>query len=236
MYDWLRRAKLHLNLPYPILDLNQHPQCRLHPPCLKRTEAREMIFLAIQPYFGWWSKSRTSNNRCCIQLTFCRVRKRLWTTVNAPRRPIIRQIEMGWNIQYSPKNPPPPLLFMCVIFCIHWETCKAQSNNTSRWFLTCKPILRETFNHGSPPALMNRHGNWCHQPCAGIFRQSMGARNRAGKWLSYRPSRPRICKRLWSPGIDSEESILPAYVACLLVRQIGLSYRPARLGIDSWAP
>ncbi len=24
----------------------------------------------------------------------------------------------------------------------------------------------------------------------------------------------RICKRLWSPGIDSEESISPAYVAC----------------------
>jgi hypothetical protein len=24
-----------------------------------------------------------------------------------------------------------------------------------------------------------------------------------------------ICKRLWSPGIDSEESISPAYVACL---------------------
>ena len=26
--------------------------------------------------------------------------------------------------------------------------------------------------------------------------------------------RARICKRLWSPGIDSEESISPAYVAC----------------------
>jgi hypothetical protein len=27
-------------------------------------------------------------------------------------------------------------------------------------------------------------------------------------------TRARICKRLWSPGIDSEESISPAYVAC----------------------
>jgi hypothetical protein len=49
--------------------------------------------------------------------------------------------------------------------------------------------------------------------------------------------RARICKRLWSPRIDSEDSIPPAYVAWrAAVRQIGLSYRPARLGIDSWAP
>ncbi len=27
-------------------------------------------------------------------------------------------------------------------------------------------------------------------------------------------ARVRICKRLWSPGIDSKESIPPAYVAC----------------------
>jgi hypothetical protein len=41
----------------------------------------------------------------------------------------------------------------------------------------------------------------------------MGTRNRGGIGLSYRPARARICKRLWSPGIDSEESISPAYVA-----------------------
>jgi hypothetical protein len=41
----------------------------------------------------------------------------------------------------------------------------------------------------------------------------MGARNRAGIGLSYRPARARICKCLWRPGIDSEESISPAYVA-----------------------
>jgi hypothetical protein len=35
-----------------------------------------------------------------------------------------------------------------------------------------------------------------------------------------------------SPGIDSKESILSVQP----VRQKGLSHRPARLGIDSWAP
>jgi hypothetical protein len=39
--------------------------------------------------------------------------------------------------------------------------------------------------------------------CAGIFKQSMGARNRVGIGLSDRPARARIFKRLWSPGIDS---------------------------------
>jgi hypothetical protein len=29
----------------------------------------------------------------------------------------------------------------------------------------------------------------------------------------HRAARTRICKSLWSPGIDSEESISPAYVA-----------------------
>ncbi len=48
--------------------------------------------------------------------------------------------------------------------------------------------------------------------CAGIFKQSMGARNRVGIGLSYRPARARICKRLRSPEIDSNESIPPAYV------------------------
>jgi hypothetical protein len=44
--------------------------------------------------------------------------------------------------------------------------------------------------------------------------------------------RARICKRRWSPGIDSASlcTLNPA------VRQIGLSHRSARLGIDSRAP
>ncbi len=62
-----------------------------------------------------------------------------------------------------------------------------------------------------------------------ILEAATGDRNREGIGLSYRPPgyigwrnrflginfwpRARICKRLWSPGIDSEESILPAYVA-----------------------
>ncbi len=41
----------------------------------------------------------------------------------------------------------------------------------------------------------------------------MGARNRAEIGLSHQPARSHICKRLWSPGIDSEESSSPAYVA-----------------------
>ncbi len=48
--------------------------------------------------------------------------------------------------------------------------------------------------------------------------------------------RARICKRLWSSGIGSGESIPPAYVAW----QAGTTNRvvvPARqAGIDSWAP
>ncbi len=48
--------------------------------------------------------------------------------------------------------------------------------------------------------------------------------------------RAQICKRSRSPGIDSEASIPPAYVAGGPVAQIGLLYRPTRLGIDSWAP
>jgi hypothetical protein len=50
-------------------------------------------------------------------------------------------------------------------------------------------------------------------PVLEFFKQSMGARNRVGIGLSYLPARARICKCLWSLGIDSEESISPAYVA-----------------------
>jgi hypothetical protein len=41
----------------------------------------------------------------------------------------------------------------------------------------------------------------------------MLARKRVETGLSYRPSRARICKRLRRPGIDSEDSIPPAYEA-----------------------
>ncbi len=41
--------------------------------------------------------------------------------------------------------------------------------------------------------------------------------------------RARICKRLRRPGIDSEDSIPPAYVG-------SMAGRYEKLGIDSWAP
>jgi hypothetical protein len=48
--------------------------------------------------------------------------------------------------------------------------------------------------------------------------------------------RARICKCLWSPGIDSEESISPAYVAWRASTTNRVSYRPAKLRIDTWSP
>jgi hypothetical protein len=36
--------------------------------------------------------------------------------------------------------------------------------------------------------------------------------------------------------MESKESILPVFEPGGPVRQIGLLHRPARLGIDSWAP
>ncbi len=61
---------------------------------------------------------------------------------------------------------------------------------------------------------------------AGILEQSMGARKLVG-------IRARICKRLWSPGIDSEESSSPAYVAWRASTTNTVSYRPAWLRIDT---
>ncbi len=48
--------------------------------------------------------------------------------------------------------------------------------------------------------------------------------------------RARICKRLWSPGINSEESISLAYVAWRSSTTNRVSYRPARPRIDTWSP
>jgi hypothetical protein len=49
-------------------------------------------------------------------------------------------------------------------------------------------------------------------------------------------NRAGICKRLWSPGIDSEKSIPPVYVAWQADTTNRVSYRPARLRIDTWSP
>jgi hypothetical protein len=60
-------------------------------------------------------------------------------------------------------------------------------------------------------------------------------------YLSYKTLsivRARICKGLRCPGIDSKESIAPAFVAWLgpvPVGKVGLSQRPARLEVNSWA-
>jgi hypothetical protein len=48
--------------------------------------------------------------------------------------------------------------------------------------------------------------------------------------------RARICKRLWSPGIDSEESIQPAYVACRSGTAKRVVVPAPRLEMDSWVP
>ncbi len=57
-----------------------------------------------------------------------------------------------------------------------------------------------------------------------------------GEQGSFFLSRARICKSLWSPRIDSEESISPAYVAWRASTTNRISYRPARLRIDTWSP
>jgi hypothetical protein len=47
------------------------------------------------------------------------------------------------------------------------------------------------------------------------------------------------CKRLWSPGINSNDSIPSAYVACvwILEQSMGTRNPPGYTGgIDSWAP
>jgi hypothetical protein len=62
--------------------------------------------------------------------------------------------------------------------------------------------------------------------------------------LKYTPSvllkciiyRARICKRLWNPEIDSEESIQLAYVAWRTGTTNRVVVPARRLEIDSWAP
>ncbi len=46
----------------------------------------------------------------------------------------------------------------------------------------------------------------------------------------------RICKRSRSLGVDSKESIPPAYLSWRAGTSNTVAYPPARLGIDSWAP
>ncbi len=58
---------------------------------------------------------------------------------------------------------------------------------------------------------------------AGIFKQSMGARNRAGKGLSYRPARPhRLAEFIpWIPGLHKRLKIRAQSRLYLPVRDFG---------------
>jgi hypothetical protein len=125
--------------------------------------------------------------------------------------------------------------------------------------VTWKRSLRQLFICLRPPPCLRvkgklfcRFGPWTHKYCKSLTEPefsfnttqhpppshhtlNVSSRGGGGFELETMPlntSRARICKRLRRPGSDSEDSIPPAGP----VRQIGLSYRPVRLGIDSWAP
>ncbi len=79
------------------------------------------------------------------------------------------------------------------------------------YFFTDSSLYRGIF---SPCLLFCKKSFSKVEHSAVILEQSLGARNRVGTELSCLwPTRARICKRLWSLGIDSEKSIPPAYVA-----------------------
>ncbi len=75
--------------------------------------------------------------------------------------------------------------------------------------------------------------------CAGILEQSLGARNRVGKGLSYQPARARICKAFKGP-----RNRFPAwrnrFVCSINICKFGFSgyigWRNRFLGIGSQAP
>ncbi len=67
-----------------------------------------------------------------------------------------------------------------------------------------------------------------------IFLLSFVVREVELKFSKGNISRARIFKRLRSPGIDSKESIPPAYLAWRANTSRRVSYRLTRLGIDSW--
>jgi hypothetical protein len=141
--------------------------------------------------------------------------------------------------------PPPPLIHATKIEAL--QTC------------ICHKKRKRTANYGHGGFYTNAQWrkssmNQCFKPCAGIFKQSIGARNRVGIGLSFRPARAGIFKLLCRPRIDSTESIPPAYEASragTTLRQ-PYSYSPQRLfkysstgytawwnwfrEIDSWTP
>ncbi len=79
---------------------------------------------------------------------------------------------------------------------------------------------------------------WFGQSCRGG--EGEGEGGESPEWQAEKPIEEqawaRICKRLMGPGIDSEESSPPAYVAGR-AGKTNLFYVPSRQagGIDSWA-
>ncbi len=130
--------------------------------------------------------------------------------------------------------------------------------------IQCLVGRSESYLHGDSHT--NPEEKWCHLLqciryfCAGIFEQSIGARNRVGIGLSYTAPPGYIGCRNRFRGIDSElhESLKKCRLCAGIFEQfvvarnrvgIGLSYRPTRLhrlpesipwnrfrGVDSWAP
>ncbi len=76
---------------------------------------------------------------------------------------------------------------------------------------------------GERSVLLASHARWGRLSCAGIFKQSMGARNRVGIGLSYLPDRLHSLAKLipWNRFLDSSK-----------VKQIGLcDLNPAKMRV-----
>jgi hypothetical protein len=87
---------------------------------------------------------------------------------------------------HAPPPPPPPLIHATKIEAL--QTC------------ICQKKRKRTANYGQVDFIPMRSSavwrkssmNQYFKPCAGIFKQSMGPRNRVGIGLSYRPGRAGI--------------------------------------------
>jgi hypothetical protein len=117
------------------------------------------------------------------------------------------------SISYFSQHPPPPHGLQTTT---HIFVMKA----AALWFYTVysSPLF------SIPPPLLPHHMSrpiHCHtKPCAGIFKQSVGARNRVEIGLSYRPARALICKHLRSPEIDSARQIGNRFMGSLKSLQL----------------
>ncbi len=90
----------------------------------------------------------------------------------------------------SPRHPS----ISCLLF--GWPLCPKQSPFLSGWHLSLG-----IFSNLTPPPFLTDKS------------QHVESAESRRVWHGILEHRARICKRLWSPGIDSEEVISPAYVA-----------------------